>query len=169
MKLKTDFTINGKYYKAGDEVSGLYIFPFFLIHMLAFGGSGFLMAYFADDISVSMLYAHGGIAITVYLVFYLAIFGLDAVKWMFINAGIGLFGIYSELRIFLKYFDKNIADFAWYIHVVPFTYYVLYTFLIYQAVLSFFGAYKSRGRKKLVDTMYILISLVIYLWIFLKG
>jgi hypothetical protein len=29
---------------------------------------------------------HGGIAIVVYLVFYLVIFGLDEVKWMLINA-----------------------------------------------------------------------------------
>lgn len=168
MRIKSDFKINGKRYKAGEKVPALSIFPFFLIHMLAFGGSGFFMAYFSD-VDILFLYMHGGLAIMVYLIFYVAIFGLDAVKWMFINAVIGVFGIYSELRFVLKHFDKNIADFPWFVHLVPFTYYVLYTFLLYQAVLSISGADDNSQRKKNVEMAYIVISLFIYLLIFLNG
>ncbi|OGR42684.1 MAG: hypothetical protein A2X35_01665 [Elusimicrobia bacterium GWA2_61_42] len=59
-----------------------------MLHMFMFGGSGFLMAYGSSPPEPSFLYMHGGIAILVYTVFYLVIFGLDDVKWMFINAGL---------------------------------------------------------------------------------
>ena len=54
-----------------------------------FGGSGFLLAYASTDVETAFLFLHGGIAILVYLVFYLVIFGWDEVRWMFINAAIG--------------------------------------------------------------------------------
>ena len=165
MRIKRDLKINGKLYKAGENVPALSVFPFFLIHMLVFGGSGFLMAYFSD-VEILFLYAHGGIAIIVYLAFYVAIFGLDAVKWMFMNAAIGIFGIYAELKFVLKHFNKNISDFPWFVHLVPFTYYVLYTFLIYQTVLSIFAADEKPQNKKYVEAAYVSISLLTYFIIF---
>jgi hypothetical protein len=77
-------------------VSWLTVYPFFLIHMLAFGLSGFLLAY-SGEAPVPFLYLHGGIAILVYTIFYVTIFGVDEVKWMFINAGLGLLGIVSQI------------------------------------------------------------------------
>ena len=168
MKVNNDIRINGKLYKVGSKIPSLLIFPFFLIHMLIFGGSGFAMAYFGE-VDTIFLYMHGGFAIFVYLIFYLVIFGLDAVKWMFINATLGIFGIYSELRIVLRQFDKEIADFPWTVHVVPFTYYVLYTFLIYQAVLSFTGSHGNPKKKRTVEIAYIAISTIIYFIIYLNG
>ena len=67
-----------------------FIYLFFGIHMLMFGLSGFLMAYSSDGPGLGMVYMHGGIAILVYMVFYLTIFGRDEVQWMLINAGLAV-------------------------------------------------------------------------------
>ena len=40
MKLNSALTINGKQYQVGDEVSGWFIYPFFMLHMGLFGMSG---------------------------------------------------------------------------------------------------------------------------------
>ena len=43
-----------------------FIYPFFGIHMLMFGLSGFLLAYAPEHADLTFLYLHGGIAIVVY-------------------------------------------------------------------------------------------------------
>lgn len=96
MKLAADLTINHKVYSRGSEVPWYFIYPFFLVHMLVFGTSGFLLAYAGDNPDVLFLYMHGGLAVTVNTVFYLVIFGRHEVKWMFITATLGLLGIYSQ-------------------------------------------------------------------------
>ncbi|MEO8160460.1 MAG: hypothetical protein ABI588_03500 [Arenimonas sp.] len=168
MKLHGAITINGRAYAKGSEVRWYTIYPFFLIHMLMFGLSGFLLAYGADT-PMSGVAIHGGIAITVYTVFYLAIFGWDEVKWMLINAGLGLMGIYSQIGWLLSLFDKSIDDFPWYRHVVPFMYYVLYTFLLRQLVLDLAGAREDEQKKSRVEAVYILVSFAVYLAIYLAG
>ena len=113
MKLHGSITINGKAYKKGSEIPWYKIYPFFLIHMLMFGGSGFLIAYCGRGrLALVFLYLHGGFAILVYSVFYVTIFGIDRVKWMFINAGLGLFGIYTQIGWILALFDKDPADYS---------------------------------------------------------
>jgi hypothetical protein len=153
-------TINGRAYASGDEIPGAFVYPFFLIHMLAFGGSGFVLAY--SGAPVLFLYMHGGIAILVYTVFYLAIFGLDEVKWMFINAGLGLFGIISQIDWLLSLFGKRVADYPPYVHVIPFLYFVLYTFLIRHAVLDMMGVREDETRRTRVEYGYIGVSLAFY-------
>jgi len=169
MELKSGLTINGKRYRKGERAPMGCLYPFFLFHMGMFGGSGFLMAYFADDIDVSFLYMHGGIAITVYLVFYLAIFGLDEVKWMFINAALGTFGIYTEIGWLLGVFGKEVADFPWYVHVIPFLYYVLYTFLLRQLLLDLFGGRDRPDRRRAIERWYVIVSLLVYGSLLLLG
>ena len=122
MKLRSAMTINGKHRAVGSEISWKVIYPFFFVHMLMFGGSGFFMAYTADGPPLSFLFMHGGIAITVYVVFYFAMFGFDEIKWMFINAGLGLFGIMAQIDWLLALFDKQVADYSPIVHVIPFTY-----------------------------------------------
>lgn len=134
--------------------------------MLAFGGSGFAMAYADEGAPVGFLYLHGGFAILIYLVFYLSIFGLDEVKWMFINAALGVFGIYSEINWILSWFDKKFDDFPLYVHVIPFLYYVLYTFLIRQAVLDLTRARNNKERRKIVESLYVVVSLALYGWLY---
>ena len=102
MKLRSDIRINQRTYAKGTEVPWYKVYPFFLLHMLIFGGSGFIMAYGKNHPPVLFLFLHGGLAISIYIAFYLAFFGRDEVKWMFINAGLGLFGIYSQIGWFLS-------------------------------------------------------------------
>ncbi len=104
--------------------------------MLVFGTSGFVMAYAKNPPPVAFLFLHGGLAVSVYTAFYLNIFGRDEVKWMFINAGLGLLGIYSQIGWLLSRFGRRISDYPLYVHVIPFLYFVLYTFLLRHAVLD---------------------------------
>ena len=145
------------------------IYVFFGIHMLMFGLSGFLMAYASNRPELTFIYLHGGIAIFVYTIFYLTIFGRDEVKWMLINAALGILGIYAQIGWILGKFGKNIDDYPWYVHVTPFLYYVLYTFLLRQFVLDLTGSRDNAGRKKLVDAAYVLLSLLFYVAILLRS
>ena len=146
-----------------------FIYIFFGIHMLMFGLSGFLMAYASNRPELTFIYLHGGIAIFVYTIFYLTIFGRDEVKWMLINAALGILGIYAQIGWILGKFGKNIDDYPWYVHVTPFLYYVLYTFLLRQFVLDLTGSRDNAGRKKLVDAAYVLLSLLLYVAILLRS
>lgn len=162
MRLHTGLTVNGRYYPKGAEVPWLAIYPLFLIHMLAFGGSGFLMAYGDGNVAIWNQYMFGGFAIAIYTVFYLAMFGLDEVKWMFINGALGLIGIYSQIGWILWLFGKEIGDYAVWVHVIPILYFVLYTFLIRQAVLDITRSRDDEGRKRHAEYSYVAVSLAIY-------
>ena len=139
-----------------------FIYPFFGIHMLMFGLSGFLMAYSANGPGLLFLYLHGGIAIFVYLIFYRVIFGVDEVKWMLINAALGVLGIYSQIGWILGRFGKNIDDYPWYQNITPFLYYVLYTFLLRQFLLDLTRSRDNPARRALVNSTYVGVSLLVY-------
>lgn len=162
MELQGDLTINGKHYRKGDFIAWYSVYPFFLLHMGAFGVSGFFMAYAADGPPTLFLYLHGGFACLVYLIFYITIFGVDKVQWMLVNALLGLFGIYAQIGWILSRFGKQVDDFSPVVHFIPFLYYVLYTFLLHQMVLDIFKARSNPRRRMLIDVLYIVISLIIY-------
>jgi hypothetical protein len=162
MELQGSLTINGKKHEKGDFIAWYKIYPFFLLHMGAFGLSGFFMAYAEEGPPLFFLYLHGGFACLVYLVFYVAIFGVDRVRWMFINAMLGLFGIYAQIDLILSWFGKEASDYSLAVHFIPFFYYVLYTFLLHQMVLDIFKARSDPDRRRRVDLAYIVISLVVY-------
>lgn len=151
MKLHGSIKINNKQYEAGDEVPWHAVYPFFMLHMLAFGGSGFVMAYATPNASALFLYLHGGFAVLIYTLFYFTIFGRDEVKWMFINAFLGFLGIYTQMGWILALFDKNISSYPLHIHVIPFLYFVLYTFLLRQAVIDLTHSREDEARLKRVD------------------
>lgn len=167
MKLRSGMTINNKFYPKGSSIPWYMIYPFFMVHMLMFGGSGFFLAY-GEDTDVFFLYMHGGIAIFVYIIFYFAIFGVEQVRWMFTNAALGLLGIYSEIDWILSWFNKHVEDFAWYVHVIPFLYYILYTFLLRQALIDISGARDNESKMKLINFLYVGVSLVFYLFLLMK-
>jgi hypothetical protein len=169
MKLHHSLKINGKKYAAGADVPGTFVYPFFLLHMLMFGGSGFVMAYIDDAPPLLFLYMHGGIAILVYVIFYVAMFGVDEVKWMFINAGLGALGLSAQLDWILKLFGRDFDDYSWANHIVPFLYYVLYTFLLRQAILDIAGVRDNESRRRLLDNVYIFGSLAVYLYMLYHG
>lgn len=157
MKLRANMTVNGRLYQKGEEIPWYAVYPFFLFHMLMFGGSGFFLAYAEDSPDIVFLYMHGGIAILVYTIFYLVIFGRDQVKWMFINAGLGLLGIYTQMGWLLSLFDREISDYPIQVHVIPFLYFVLYTFLLHQAVLDITHSRESETKRRRVETSYLVI------------
>jgi hypothetical protein len=156
-----EIRINGKPAQSLAQVKW-FIYPFFGFHMLMFGLSGFLMAYSTSEPSLGFMYLHGGIAILVYLVFYLTIFGRDEIKWMAINATLGLFGIYSQIGWILARFGKQIDDYPWYVHVTPFVYYVLYTFLLRQWLLDVTRSRDNPSRRTWVNNAYVVVSLLVY-------
>ncbi len=162
MRLHGDITINGRKYPKGMDVPWFAIYPFFLLHMLIFGGSGFFMAYGSQRPSVLFLYAHGGIAIAVYTVFYVTIFGVDEVRWMFINAALGLLGIYSQIAWLLSLVGRKARDYPVYVHVIPFLYFVLYTFLLRHAITDLTGSRDAPARKALVEHTYVGVSVLVY-------
>ncbi len=162
MKIHGSISIGNKSYSSGDTIAWHQVYPFFLIHMLMFGGSGFLMAYVANGPPASFLFLHGGFAIAIYTVFYIAIFGRDEVKWMFINAILGLVGMWSQIDWMLARFGKHMGDYPPYRHIVPFLYYVLYTFLLRNAVLDITNCREDDKRKRVVDNAYIIVSVAAY-------
>ena len=162
MRIQGDLTIGKKKYQKGDSIPWYKVYPFFLVHMGGFGLSGFAMAYMDDGPNLLFLFLHGGFACFVYLVFYLALFGVDKVRWMLINAALGLFGIYAQIGWILEIFGKDVSDYAAIRHVIPFFYYVLYTFLLHQAVLQMTGASNDPGRRKVVDRVYVGASVAAY-------
>ena len=132
-----------------------------------FGLSGFAMAYMNGGPDITFLYMHGGFACLVYVIFYFAIFGVDRVKWMFINAALGLFGIYAQIGWILAVFDKNVADYSVARHAIPFFYYVLYTFLLHQMILDLTGSRNNPVRRRLVNGLYVGGSMMTYVSIWL--
>jgi len=162
MKLQGAISINGKSYKKGDEVPWVVVYPFFLVHVGAFGLSGFFMAYSPDGPGAGFLYLHGGLACLVYLVFYQTMFGRDEIRWMLINAGLGLFGIYAEIGWILGLFGTTLNDYPLHIHVIPFLYYILYTFLLRQAVIDLTRSREDPERRRMVNGFYIAASLIVY-------
>lgn len=162
MELQGSITINGKKYEKGQRIAWYTIYPFFLLHMGMFGLSGFYMAYAENAAPLLFLYAHGGFACFVYVLFYVTIFGVDSVRWMFINAALGLFGIYAQIDWILSLFDKQAGDYSAFVHFIPFFYYVLYTFLLHQMVLDLFHGRGDEQRRQRIDLLYIVASVLVY-------
>ncbi|MCB1734114.1 MAG: hypothetical protein H6981_05660 [Gammaproteobacteria bacterium] len=162
MKLRSDIRINRKHYPAGSEISWFRVYPFFLVHMLIFGVTGFVLAYSDQDIPLPVLYVHSGIAFFAYLLFYLKFFGRDAVSWMFINGTLGLIGIYTQIDWILTLFGRSWSDYPWYVHAVPVMYFVLYTFLMRQAILDLSNARTDRRRDRFAGVFHVALSLGLY-------
>jgi hypothetical protein len=153
MKTHGNILLGNKFYPKGTEIPWYKVYPIFLAHMLVFGGSGFYLAYGTSRPPLLFLYLHGGFAITIYTALYLVIFGLDEVKWMFINASLGIIGIYSQIGWILSLFGKKIVDYPLYVHVVPFLYFVLYTFLIRHAVVDITQSRDNPTRRSIIDLL----------------
>jgi hypothetical protein len=151
----------------GSDRKGWYfIYGFFLIHMLAFGSVGFYMAY-GDNSDPGFNYMFSGFAILIYLVFYLVIFGLDEIRWLFINSGLGILGILAQLDWMLGLFGASTADYATQAHIIPVIYYIMYTFLLRRSVMHIFHADAGTRRKRIIEWIYVAGSLLIYVPILL--
>lgn len=154
--------INGKDFDRGSRSAWLFVYGFFLLHMAMFGGAGFLLSYSLQEERL-FGYFFSGFAISIYLIFYFAIFGRETVKWLFINSVLGILGIFSQIDWILSVFSKTFGEFPWYVHIVPTIYFILYTFLIRRAVLHIFRAEPGTSRASIVEWGYVIISMLIYL------
>lgn len=162
MKLIGDISVNDGDYRKGTQAPWYKIYPFFLFHMGAFGVAGFFMAYGDAAGPLLFQYAHSAFAIVSYTLFYLSTFGRDEVKWMFINAALGFFGIYSQIDWLLSFFGKKASDYPFHVHVIPFMYFVLYTFLIRQAFIDLMMARYDEVRRKKAELFYVAMSTAVY-------
>lgn len=155
LKIHGAIKIGSKQYQAGDEIPWQRVYPFFLLHMLMFGTSGFVMAYADNRPELSFLYMHGGIAVAVYTGFYLAIFGLDEVKWMILSALFGILGIYNQVGWLLKLFGRDISSYPLQVHFIPFAYFTLYSFLVRRALLDITGSTDNAAKREKVEGYFI--------------
>ena len=157
----------------GRAVPWVFIYGFFLVHMALFGSLGFLLFYgdpsqanYSGDMNErTFKILVSTLPILVYIVFYIAIFGIDTIKWLIMNSVIGVLGIYSQLGWILEQFGKSLSDYPIWAHIVPGIYYVLYTFLLRRAVLHFLRAQDGTRKKTIIDILYVVISVVFYLWL----
>ena len=163
MKLHRDIDMG--FYHKGPEVHWVGVYLFFFVHLAIIVPAVFVIAY-GERGNVAFLYLFGGFMTFLYLVFYREIFGIDQLKWMFINASLGLFGIYAEIEWILALFNKQAIDFTWKVHFFPFSLYILSTFLIRQAVLYITGVRDNPHRAKIANIGYVCGSIAIYSFIF---
>lgn len=139
----------------------LFVYGFFLFHMLAFGSAGFFMSY-SDRPDLTFNFLFSGFAIFVYIVFYLIFFGLDEIWWLFINSALGILGIMAALDWILFLFGTSTDHYSAQAHIIPAIYYVLYTFLLRRAILHLFHAEDGTRKKHIIDGLYIAGSLLLY-------
>jgi hypothetical protein len=154
--------VGGKGYSRGDTIPWKHAYPGLLIHMFLFGGSAVYLAYFDLYPSPLFLFVWGGFGITFYLLLYSTLFGVDEMRWLFINSGLGILGIATQVDWLLSLTGTSLSDFPAYVHVVPFLYYILYTFLLRQAVLDLTGASEKPARLILVNGGYVILSTAFY-------
>ncbi len=162
MKIHSGISFGGISYGAGDEVEWHKIYPVFLFHVLVIGSALFYTAYSGKGPPAVFLVLGGISSAAIYTLLYLAVFGFDEIKWMFINAGLGILGIFSQLDFAVSFFGWKLNKYPWYIHIVPFLHYILYTFLVRQMILDILKAREDESKRRKADGIYVLISLVIY-------
>lgn len=163
MKIHGSMTILGRHYYKDDDIPWYKAYPFFLIHMLVFGGASFLMAYSEINPDVTTLYGWGIFSFLTYIPFYFAMFGRDEVKWMLINAALGFVGIYTQLGWILSFFGREYSDYPIHIHIIPSVFIVLYTFLLRNAVLDITRSREDVVKKRDVEYSYISVLVLVYL------
>jgi hypothetical protein len=163
VKLRVKFTDwNGRTYLPGEEVPWRYVYPFFLIHMLVFGGTSFYLSYAGDGSEAMTSVVLALLGLPVYLVFYRAMFGREEIRWVFINAALGILGIAAEIGWLLSLSGKQLRDYPVIAHIGPFAYYVVYTFLLRHAAIDLVRARTSPVVTTRVERYYVLISLLWY-------
>ncbi len=154
-------TKNTKGLKTPNQRPHKIVYLFFLVHMFAFGGSGFALAY--SDTPFMMAAMHSGIAIFVYIVFYIVLFGVGRVVWMFVFAIVGFAQTYFVINFIGDIFINNwdFDNYPFYRHIAPAIYVVMYLFLvrefIYDIVKSDSGA----------NFLFLFINAVLYFYFYM--
>jgi len=130
--------------------------------MAIFGGSGFIRTYGDNRPDLTFIYRHGGIAITVYVFFYFAIFGRDEVKRMFLKALFGLLRIGVQVGwLAVESFRPRQQHLPTKCVCHPFLFFVLYTFLMRRAVLDLINSLDDPARRKTMKKRYNSVTLAV--------
>lgn len=154
------------YLEEHGKVSAMLYF-IFLYSVGGFGCMAVISAYFDDGHGdVSTIVVWGPLILFVFS--YEAIFGFDKLVWIFVNGFLGIVGVVKELDILLYYFGKDFHSFSAIVHVAPIIYYVFFTFLIRQAAIDFCNARNKFERERLVNIVYVLVSLLFYSFLWWK-
>jgi hypothetical protein len=162
MRIHGHITLGKRRFEPGDEVSALDVYPFFFLFLLVPGAGTFALAYGSETPDVGSAYAVGIFIVCFFLVGYLTIFGRDEVKWMLINAALGIFGIFGQISwVMSTFFFKSIDDFPWYVHAMPVLVYVLFTFLVRQALLDLLGGRDNEARARAAATLHVVVSVAL--------
>jgi len=136
-----------------------------LVHILIFGLPVFCGAYLPKTFVIeSVIFYHlfGSFAALIYVLFYQAMFGRDAIKWMFIEGALSSLGIYTVVGAWLALIGRDIHDYPLYRHVLPFVFYVLYAFLLRQAFLDITKSREDNAQRRIAEFFYVGISLMAY-------
>lgn len=136
-----------------------FIYPFFLVHMAAFWYSWFSISYSEPGRLFLFGFIHWWFAIFVYMIFYLAIFWLDKIKDMLIWALIGIMWTIARLEKIIPYRWHEIWDYYRAAHIIPGLYFVMYTFLIKQALIDIISIFHKKHAKKIAEIIYIWIGI----------
>lgn len=131
----------------------IFIYLFFLVHMWAFWTACFYISYF-QSIDFEFLIPFASISISIYLLFYFVIFWTWKVKDMFVNAIVGCLWIYAWLWDILSFFGENINSFHIYVHIVPWIYFVMYTFLLRNLLKDIFSFLVKKDGEKIWDYVF---------------
>ena len=156
----------------------IFIYLFFIAHMGIFGTTTFFLTYGEQNIEFAVMF--GGIAVFVYAIFYMVIFGFDELKWLFINSLLGILSIYGWLEelayhflpspgadkssfggIHEKYISFSQFPIAW--HLLPGAFFIMYEFLLRNFLIDLLGARKKTERKRSVGILFIIISITQFL------
>ena len=156
------YVITPESLKNGLKKRSWFIYLFFLGHMAIFGVAGFFLAYRLEDLFFAFI--HGGIAILVYLIFYLVLFGRDSVLWMVIN---GLLGVAQTKQVInflggLMVSDWQFSHYSVWHHVIPGTYVMLYTFLLRQFCIDMLKGRFDNQKRKYANFIFIGFQILVF-------
>ena len=161
MKLIKPMQVNGIYWPKGTEVLWSDVYGIFVIHIFVNGIGIFVMAYNDEPGAVIPLYLFGLFTIPMYLHYYVKIFGFDEIKWMMINGALGGLSVYCQLDLFLSLFGLSVYNYPLFVNVLPASYFVIYTFLLRQAVLDLTEARDDKVKRRRVEFMFVIISVLV--------
>ncbi len=154
----------------GNNIKWSFYF-FFAIHMLGFGGITVSITYFPEEWTPTPTYGNtlifGGFALFIYSVFYVVTFKLEDLMSYVRDSLLGLYGVLSTISLLLSFFERSFWDYPLYYHILPTVYYIMYTFLFYQALLDIMRARDNEQKRKHATKVFTYGSLIIYTILFL--
>ena len=170
MKLKTDISIGSNTYSKGSYLHWSKVYGFFTVIIALHFWLVFDITYIQQDIVLGFTLCFGIFLPVLYLLAYRSIFGLAEIRWLIVNSIIGIIGVLAELDWVLSYFyDKSLSDFNVFFHIIPCVHYIMFTFVLRQAVIDSFHARYNLKRREYVNLGFTLISTILYVALYFAS